>query len=78
LAGPIRIGLHAGLSACARRHCGHDRNRENGAERSMHTRFPLGSMIGSPLPAIKPPRVADAAFGASFNMSDRTSWDATR
>jgi hypothetical protein len=81
LTGPIRIGLHAGLSDCAGRRCGQDRNRENGAERSMHTSFPSGSMIGLPLPAIKRPTPCGCVVWharASENMGcGRMSWDAT-
>src|SRR5271165_517322 len=86
LTGPIGIGFHAGLSDRPRRQYDQNRNRENGAKRSMHTRFPLSSMIGLPLPPIKPPRITDASLNASPGVSehardglagDRGDWDAT-
>ncbi len=86
LTGPIGIGFHAWLSDRPRRQYDQNRNRENGAKRGMHTRFPLSSMIGLPLPPIKPPRIADALLNASPGVSergldgmaqDRRDWGAT-
>src|SRR5208283_1974861 len=86
LTGPIGIGFHTGLSERPRRQYDQNRHRENGAKRSMHTRFPLSSMIGLPLPPIKPPRIMDASLNASPGVSehardglaqDRRDWGAT-
>jgi hypothetical protein len=57
--GPIGIGF-GWLSDRLRRQHDQNRNRETDAKRSKHARFPLNSMIGLPLPPIKPPRLADA------------------